>query len=109
MLARLPGGEIEELLAVDLEQWMKIGSVGWGPEGRYVYFAQGGGEEGTVLKRVSINGGDPEVVWISREPIGEITISPTGDQVAFTIGENTGDTYVMENLRAALRAMRESR
>jgi len=109
MLARLPGGEIEELMAVDLEQGGKIESIVWGPEGRYVYFAQTGGDEGTALKRVPINGGDPEVVWVFREPMLRFTISPTGDRIAYTSGENTRDTYVMENLRAALKEMRDKR
>jgi Tol biopolymer transport system component len=107
MLARLPGGEIEELLAVDLEQGTKIRNAHWGPDGQYVYFTETAGDEGTVLKRVYIAGGEAEVVWVSQ--IHEFTISPMGDRVAFTTGENKGDTYVMENLRAALRAMRDNR
>jgi hypothetical protein len=62
-----------------------------------------------ALKRVPIAGGDPEVVWVTRERIGELTISPTGIRVAFTIGENEGDYYIMENLRTALESLEENR
>ena len=109
MLARLPEGEIRELLTVDLEEGTRIRRVDWGPDGSYVYFTETAGSEGTVLKRVPIGGGDPEVAWVSSEPLGELTLCPTGDRVAFTIGENTGDTYIMENLKAVLRYMREGR
>jgi Tol biopolymer transport system component len=110
MVARLPGGEIRELLTVDLKQGERFRNAHyWGPDGRYVYFTQTARGEGTVLRRVPVSGGDPEVVWTSRDLIGEFTISPTGDRVAFTIGENKGDTYVMENLKAALREMRDNR
>jgi hypothetical protein len=32
-----------------------------------------------------------------------------GARVAFTIGENKGDYYVMENLRTALQSLEENR
>ena len=109
MVAHLPGGEVQELLTLDLEQGTRAANVHWGPNGRYVYFEEGAREEGTVLKRVPVWGGEPEVVWKSPKAIGELAISPTGDRVAFTIGENIGDYYVMENLSAALKGMREGR
>ncbi|MGD8361855.1 MAG: tetratricopeptide repeat protein [Gemmatimonadota bacterium] len=109
MLARLPNWETWEVLTVDLEEGTRIRSVDWAPDGSYVYFTETSGDQGTALNRVPISGGDPEMVWVSREPIGELNLCPTGDRVAFTIGENTGDTYIMENLKAALQQMREHR
>jgi hypothetical protein len=106
MVARLPEGDTRELLAVDLPQGTQIRNAEWGPRGRYVYFTETARDEGTVLKRVPVGGGEPEVVWVSRERLGEFAISPAGDRIAFTIGENKGDHYVMENLRAALEEMR---
>jgi hypothetical protein len=109
MLARLPNWEIREILTVDLEEGTRIRSVAWGPDGLYIYFTETSGDQGTALNRVPISGGDPEVVLVSPEFGGEFTLCPTGDRVAFTRGENTGDTYIMENLRAALQEMREGR
>jgi dipeptidyl aminopeptidase/acylaminoacyl peptidase len=109
MLVRLPGGDVEELLAVDLEPGVRITTVEWGPHGRYVYFTERTRGESTVLKRVPLSGGEVEQVWVFRKGGSEFSISPTGHQVAFTIGENQGDIYIMENLAAALRARSEGR
>lgn len=109
MIARLPDGEIQELVTVSLGEGTRIRSVDWGPDGQYVYFTETTEEGGTLLKRLPVTGGEPEVVWDSPEGFGEFTISPTGDRVAYTRGENKGDTYIMENLKAALQGMREGR
>ena len=109
MIARLPEGEIYELLRVELESGASIRNVDWGPDGRYVYFTETRAGENTVLNRVPIQGGEVARVWVSQQPIHEFTISPGGQQVAYTRGENNADIYVMENLKAFLRNKEDNR
>lgn len=105
MLMSVPGGEMEELLAIG--PGTSIRDVDWGPEGRFVYFLETGPDQPRALKRVSVDGGEAEVVWAPA--MGWFALSPVGNRIAFTTYEHRADVYIMENLKAALQEMREGR
>jgi Tol biopolymer transport system component len=99
MIADLSSGELRELLS--LERPGDVRNLEWGPDGAYVYFTEDV-ENMTILRRVSVEGGEVEQVWVSQQPLHDLTINPQGQRVAYTIFENVVEIYVMENLVAAL-------
>jgi Tol biopolymer transport system component len=105
MLMRLPGGEMEELLALEPQTGIEI--VDWGPEGRYLYFDWHEADDTRVLKRIPVEGGQPEIAW--SPAFGRFSLSPNGDRIAFTRFVQKADVYLMENLRSALQSLEENR
>jgi Tol biopolymer transport system component len=105
MLMRLLDGEMQELLALDPQT--RIETVDWGPEGRYLYFDWYEADDTRAMKRIPIEGGEPEVVW--SPAFGRFSLSPTGDRMAFTRFVQESDVYLMENLRAVLQDLDRNR
>jgi Tol biopolymer transport system component len=68
----------------------------WSPDGRYIYFKMGKRAEPT-LYRIPSRGGEPTNVGLDVSPIGSISFSPDGRQLAFTSGESQDELWVMEN------------
>ncbi len=99
VIADLSSGELRELLS--LERPGDVRNLEWGPDGAYVYFTEDL-ENMTVLRRVPVEGGEAEQVWVSQQPLHDFTIGPQGRRVVYTIPENVVEIYVMENLAAAL-------
>ncbi|UCC84477.1 MAG: tetratricopeptide repeat protein [Gemmatimonadota bacterium] len=99
MIVDLPGGELRELLEFDVGG--AVQNLEWGPDGAYAYFTEEL-ENMTILRRVPVEGGDVEQVWVSQQSLHDFTVGPQGQRVAYTARENIVGIYVMENLVAAL-------
>jgi Tol biopolymer transport system component len=99
MIARIPSGELRELLSFEARG--RVRNLQWGPDGTHVYFTENV-EDKTTLRRVPVEGGEAEQVWLSQQSLYDFAIGPKGQRVAYTVGENVVEIYVMENLVAAL-------
>ena len=99
MIARIPSGELRELLSFEARG--RVRNLQWGPDGTHVYFTESE-EDKTTLRRVPVEGGEAEQVWLSEQSLYNFAIGPKGQRVAYTVGENVVEIYVMENLAAAL-------
>ena len=102
MLLPTGQGDARELARVELPNQLRIGTIAWPPDSRYVYFARGAPDAETDrLFRVSVSGGAPEQLQFESKELSELRFSPDGRQIAFTQyfgkGEGHGEVWVMEN------------
>ena len=67
----------------------------------HVYYTENA-EGHTVLRRVPVAGGESDVVWMSEQSLQNFAMDPGGQWVAYSIGENEVEVWVMENLAAVL-------
>jgi len=94
------GGEPHELLRVELPG--EVGSFNWTSDGRHILFVQR--HEGvTAVMRIPREGGDPERLWETDEPLGSLSLSPDHRKVGMMTHPREIEIWVMENLVEALR------
>jgi Tol biopolymer transport system component len=107
MIVSLEGGEVRELLKVSEPGTVR--SLNWTPDGHHVLFLQvlpgrsgAGAELGSVLWRVSREGGDAERVWQFGRRVYSFALSPDGSQASYAVPDTESEVWVMENLGAVL-------
>jgi Tol biopolymer transport system component len=106
MIVSLEGREVRELVKVSGPGTVR--SLDWTPDGHHVLFLQAlqehgsgaGAVPGSVLWRVSREGGDAERVWETEREVMTFALSPDGTQAVYTIPDVFSEVWVMENLKA---------
>jgi len=94
------GGEPHELLRVELPG--QVGSFNWTSDGQHILFVQR--YEGvTAVMRIPREGGDPERLWETDEPLGSLSLSPDHRKVGIMTHTEEAEIWVIENLVEALR------
>jgi beta-lactamase regulating signal transducer with metallopeptidase domain/Tol biopolymer transport system component len=68
----------------------------WTPDGNYVLFVRNE-EKGSTVWRVSSGGGDPEVIWTSKDRLAGLSVHPEGDRIAVSSYLQEQSIWVMEN------------
>ena len=68
----------------------------WTPDGNYVLFVRNE-EKGSTVWRVSSGGGDPEVIWTSKDHVAGLSVHPAGDRIAVSSYSQEQSIWVMEN------------
>jgi Tol biopolymer transport system component len=94
------GGEAQEVF--ELPESSTVTNVSWSSDGRYLLFLQDD-EDGNAIIRVPREGGEARRLWEAPQHMGAWAPSPGGRRVAFWIGENEAEIWVMENLVEALK------
>jgi Tol biopolymer transport system component len=89
------GGEARELCSFQGSD--KIRDVSWTSDGKYLLFLERK-DRGSSLRRISAEGGEPQVVWDANEKyVDFMSIHPSGKQIAFSTSVLEYEVYVMEN------------
>jgi Tol biopolymer transport system component len=94
------GGPARELFRVEDEG--RVGFVFWNPDGSRLFFGLRA-EDGTSLFGMDPEGGEAERLFDADERLAGLSLSPSGDRLAYWVQENEAEIWVMENLVAALR------
>jgi len=106
LLIRVSGGEPRELLRVS--QPLSLNQlVQWTPDGRAVLVNKSLNDTGPQreLLRVPIDGGQPRKIDLGVTAFNNIfKVHPDGRQMAFVVGENKAEVWVLENFLPALNA-----
>jgi Tol biopolymer transport system component len=100
MLISLENGEVRELARVTGPGIVR--GVAWAPDGRHVFFVQARRDSGSVLFRVSCEGGGAERVWQTERRIMEVALSPDGGRVAYTVVDAFNEIWAMSNVGSVL-------
>jgi Tol biopolymer transport system component len=103
LLIPVSGGEPRELLRVS--QPPLLGPVSWMPDGRGILTAKTSGA-GSELWSVPIDGGQPRKIDMGVTNFGGFKVHPDGKQIAYLVGENKEEVWVLENFLPALNAKR---
>jgi Tol biopolymer transport system component len=96
-LLSLTGGAMRELTQLTDQQTI-FGGLTWTPDGKYLVFSTVNGQDFNSLFRISLEGGDPEKLWESKDLIAGLSIHPDGRQIAFSTLTQVTEIWVMENL-----------
>ena len=70
--------------------------VTWTPDGKYLLFSEKL-KQGSVMWRISPDGGEPEKLWQSDKEISSLSIHPDGQQIVFSTFEQVIEIWIMEN------------
>jgi Tol biopolymer transport system component len=96
-LLSLTGGAMRELTQLTDQQTI-FGGLTWTPDGKYLVFSTVNGQGFNSLFRISLEGGDPEKLWESKDLIASLSIHPDGRQIALSTLTQVTEIWVMENL-----------
>jgi len=95
LIMPVSGGEPRELCK--LQGSRGPGSdVTWAPDGEYILFTEKL-RKGSVVWRISPDGGEPEKLWQSDKNYVNLNIHPDGQQIVFSTFEQNIEIWVMEN------------
>jgi len=91
------GGEPYEVL-----RWKKgkiITTADWTPDGKELLFAESKFQRGYKFEfwRISVEGGEPQKLGLSRDRVYMLSIHPDGQQIAFRAGQRIKEIYAMDN------------
>lgn len=92
------GGEPRRMVV--LSAGVRVTTLAWSRDGRYLYFARTGPEvsDGKAeLWRVPAKGGTSEPLGLSMEGLRELQFHPDGQRIAFAAGEYSEEVWVLEN------------
>jgi Tol biopolymer transport system component len=101
------GGEPRELLRRDAPETLTAGLV-WTPDGSALIFGTHQGvphepERRQTLWRVSVEGGDPTPVGVTLVGLQDLSLHPDGRRLAFDVGRDEAEVWVMENFLPELK------
>jgi Tol biopolymer transport system component len=68
----------------------------WTPDGKYLLIPRKL-NQGSVMWRISPNGGEPEELWQSDKEYASLSIHPDGQQIVFSTFEQIIEIWTMEN------------
>jgi Tol biopolymer transport system component len=68
----------------------------WTPDGKYLLLPRKL-DKGSVMWRISPDGGEPEKLWQSEKEYSSVNIHPDGQQIVFSTFEQVIEIWVMEN------------
>jgi len=88
------GGEAKELCRI--QGLDKIGGATWSADGRFILFLERK-DKGSSLSRISLEGGESQIVWEPNKDLMSFSIHPSGKQIAFSTILLESEVYVMEN------------
>ena len=74
----------------------------WTPDGKYLLFPEKL-NQGSVMWRISPDGGEPERLWQSDKEYSSLSIHPDGQQIVFSTFEQAVEIWVMENFLTATK------
>jgi len=67
--------------------------IAFSPKGDYIYFSNG-----SVLWKIPYDGGNPEEIWNSKNPIAGFSIHPDGTKMVVSLYEREVEIRAIENL-----------
>ena len=70
--------------------------ITWTPDGEYLLSLERL-KQGSVIRRISPDGGEPERLWQSDKVYSSLSIHPDGQQIVFSTFEQNTEIWVMEN------------
>jgi Tol biopolymer transport system component len=95
LILPVSGGEPRELFKFQGLRGTRI-VLTWTPDGEYLLFPEKL-KKGSVMWRISPNGGEPEKLWQSDKEYSSLSIHPDGQQIVFSTFEQNIEIWVMEN------------
>ena len=101
------GGEPRELLRRDPPETLTAG-LAWTPDGSALIFGTHQvvphePERRQTLWRVSVEGGDPTPVGVTLVGLQDLSLHPDGRRLAFDVGREEAEVWVMENFLPELK------
>jgi Tol biopolymer transport system component len=88
------GGEAKELCRI--QGLDKVRDATWSADGRFILFLDRK-DKGSSLRRISLEGGESQIVWEPNKDLTSFSIHPSGKQIAFSTILEESEVYVMEN------------
>jgi len=95
LMLPVSGGEPRELYNFQGYSGTRI-ILTWTPDGKYLLFPEKL-KQGSVMWRISPNGGEPERLWQSDKEYSSLSIHPDGQQIVFSTFEQNIEIWTMEN------------
>jgi Tol biopolymer transport system component/beta-lactamase regulating signal transducer with metallopeptidase domain len=98
MITPISGGDPSELCNFqEIKGGIRVpDTITWTPDGNYVLFAKDD-EKGASVCRVSSEGGEPEVIWKSKDRITDLSVHPDGEKIAISTYLQEHSIWAMEN------------
>ena len=94
----IESGNVNTITSLNTHMPLKYKKITLSPKEKYIYFTERNQDGGSILSRIPGNGGTPEKIWQSKDPIAGIGIHPDGKQMAISVFEQEVEIRVMENL-----------
>jgi len=100
LIMLVSGGEPRELCKLQGSDVLWSSDVTWTPDGNYVLFAKYDEKKGSTVWRIPAEGGEPEMIWQSKDPDGfvvSLSVHPQGSKIAISFLIQEKEFWVMEN------------
>ena len=94
----IESGTVKTITKLNTNTPLKYKKIALSPNGKYIYYTGMAPESGSILWRIPAQGGEPEKIWQSKDPIAGISIHPDGKQMALSVFEQEVEIRVMKNL-----------
>jgi len=70
----------------------------WSPDENYIFYTENMGTDGSVLRRINVEGKNSKEVWRSKVPISSLSIHPDGHKIVITTLNQETEIWQVENL-----------
>ncbi len=100
LIKSVSGGDPRELCKLQGSDVLWSSDVTWTPDGNYVLFAKYDENKGSSVWRISAEGGEPEMIWQSKDPNGfvvSLSVHPQDSKIAVSFLIQEHESWVMEN------------
>ncbi|MFC2161316.1 tetratricopeptide repeat protein [Acidobacteriota bacterium] len=100
LIMSVSGEEPRELCKLQGSDVLWNSDVIWTQDGNYVLFAQYDKKKGSTVWRISAEGGEPEMIWQSKDPNGfvvSLAVHPQDSKIAISFLIQEHEFWVMEN------------
>jgi len=110
MIVPTNGGEPREVLRLK-GKGEQISTIAWMPGGQELIFASYRlpGRESDEIWRISVEGGEPKKLGLSKERIHWLSVHPEGERIVFGSSQRIKDVWVMENFLPKEKTKKKSR
>jgi Tol biopolymer transport system component len=102
------GGDLRELVRIDVEESNWMVTPLWTPDGRSVIFVKGArgkpSRQGTQLWRIPAEGGEPTRLDVTIDKLWRLRLHPDGRRIAFETYGIKSELWVLENFLPSLKS-----